>query len=144
MGPERERSAGRPRTELLVFDGDCGFCTWAAGWVQRRLPSGAGVEPWQFIDDLGRYGLAAADVSTAAYWIDAGGRPHRGHLAFAEALRAMSPGWRLVGTAMRVPPISWLAALMYELVARFRHLLPGSTPACRTWRRSDEHSTPSR
>jgi predicted DCC family thiol-disulfide oxidoreductase YuxK len=144
MGPDRERTAGPPRTELLLFDGECGFCTWAGGWVERRLPSRAGAEPWQSIDDLGPYGLAAGDVSTAVYWIDAAGRPHRGHLAFAEALRAMSPGWRLVGTAMRVPPISWLAALLYELVARVRHLLPGSTPACRTGRRSDEASTPPR
>jgi predicted DCC family thiol-disulfide oxidoreductase YuxK len=133
MGPEG--TAGRPRTELLLFDGDCGFCTWAAGWVERRLPSRAGVEPWQFIDDLGRYDLTASDTSSAAYWIDTGGRPHRGHLAFAEALRAMSPGWRFLGTVMRVPPISWLAALLYAIVARIRHLLPGSTPACRTGRK---------
>jgi predicted DCC family thiol-disulfide oxidoreductase YuxK len=120
---------------VLLFDGDCGFCTAVAGWVRRRLPSGAGVRPWQLAGDLTPYGMTADDAAGAAYWIDRRGRAHRGHLAFAEALRLMGPGWRLAGAIMRLPPFSWAAALGYQLVAKIRHRLPGATPACEVARR---------
>lgn len=120
-----------PVTRLLIFDGDCAFCTWAAEWAGRRLPTGAGIEPWQFIDDLPVYGLTVEDVSAAVYWIDAKRRPHRGHLAVAETLRAIGRAWGLMGEVMQVPPVSWIAAGVYEVVARNRHRLPGSTPACK-------------
>jgi predicted DCC family thiol-disulfide oxidoreductase YuxK len=124
-------SSELPRGGLLLFDGDCGFCTSVARWARRRLPHHVGVTPWQFVPDLGRLGLTVDEVSTAAYWIDGRGGGHRGHMAFAEAFRAMGGGWRVVGSAMRIPPLSRLAAVVYELIARNRHRLPGSTPACR-------------
>ncbi|HEV3475234.1 MAG TPA: DUF393 domain-containing protein [Actinomycetota bacterium] len=119
---------------LLIFDGDCGFCTWTATWAERRLPPGNRVEPWQLVPDLSRYGLAEADVARAAYWIDAQGRSYQGHLAVAETWMAIGGGWRLLGRAIRVPPLSWLAAAIYAFISRIRHRLPGSTPACRTKR----------
>jgi predicted DCC family thiol-disulfide oxidoreductase YuxK len=124
-------SSALPRGGLLLFDGDCGFCTSVARWARRRLPSDVGVTPWQFVPDLGRLGLTVDDVSTAAYWIDERGRGHRGHLAFAEAFRAMGGGWRVLGSAMRTRPLTWLAAVVYDVIARNRHRLLGSTPACR-------------
>jgi predicted DCC family thiol-disulfide oxidoreductase YuxK len=117
---------------VLIFDGDCAFCTWTARWAERRLPRGTRVEPWQFVPDLAVFGLTEREVAAAAYWIDDEGRTHRGHLAVAETWRAIGGGWRHLGTAIRVPPLSWLAAGVYALVARIRHRLPGSTPACRT------------
>jgi predicted DCC family thiol-disulfide oxidoreductase YuxK len=117
---------------LLIFDGDCAFCTWTARWAERRLPRSARVQPWQFVSDLPAFGLTDRDVAAAAYWIDDEGRAHRGHLAVAETWRAIGGGWRFLGTAIRVPPLSWLAAGVYAMVARIRHRLPGSTPACRT------------
>jgi len=43
-----------------------------------------------------------------------------------------SPGrpWRFLGHLLVTPPFSWVAAVGYALVARYRHLLPGGTPAC--------------
>ncbi|NDH76279.1 MAG: DUF393 domain-containing protein, partial [Actinobacteria bacterium] len=41
---------------LLIFDGDCGFCTTSAGWIERRLPDDVRVAPWQILD-LEQYGL---------------------------------------------------------------------------------------
>ncbi|MGH9170291.1 MAG: hypothetical protein ACRD0Z_05400, partial [Acidimicrobiales bacterium] len=35
------------------------------------------------------------------------------------------------GRALSVPPLRWLAAAVYPVVARVRHRLPGGTPACR-------------
>ena len=39
-------------------------------------------------------------------------------------------GLRLLGWLIATPPWSWLAAAGYDFVARFRHRLPGGTPAC--------------
>jgi predicted DCC family thiol-disulfide oxidoreductase YuxK len=116
---------------MLIFDGDCGFCTWAAEWTRRRLRPEGVVEPWQWVVDLEAYGLTRGDVSTAVYWIDPHGTVHRGHKAVAASLRAMGGGWGLLGITLSVPPIRWVAAVAYELIARNRHRLPGSTPACR-------------
>jgi predicted DCC family thiol-disulfide oxidoreductase YuxK len=117
---------------VLIFDGDCGFCTWTAEWARRRLPLDVDVTPWQFVEDLSRYGLTQDDVARYAYWVDEHGRSHRGHLAVAEAWRAMGGVWRVLGAVIHVPPVSWLAAVVYSFISRIRHRLPGSTPACRS------------
>jgi predicted DCC family thiol-disulfide oxidoreductase YuxK len=122
-------AASKPEAPILVFDGDCGFCTWSADWIRRRLPAGAVVAPWQLLD-LAAHGLTEADVTTAAYWIDADGR-HRGADGIARALEAAGRGWRMVGRLAGRPPLVWLARGMYTVVARNRHRLPGSTPACK-------------
>ena len=49
---------GRP---VLVFDGDCGFCTTSARVGQRWLGL-ADVEPWQMID-LDELGLTDEQCS---------------------------------------------------------------------------------
>jgi predicted DCC family thiol-disulfide oxidoreductase YuxK len=70
-------------------------------------------------------------VATAAYWIDSAGGLHRGALAISEALRAAGGAWGMIGWLSSRPPLSWLARGVYSVVARNRHRLPGSTPACR-------------
>lgn len=115
---------------LLVYDGDCGFCTTTARWVERRLPEPHRVAPWQNLE-LDSYSLTESDVASAAWFIDPDGERHRGHLAVAETLASMPQPWRVVGRVLRVPPMKWLGAPVYTLVARYRHRLPGSTEACR-------------
>lgn len=117
---------------LLVYDGDCGFCTRSARWVARRLPAGspATVAPWQSLD-LRSLGLTPVDVASAAWWIDADGGKRRGHLAMAAALGRIGGRWAVVGRLLATPPVSWLARPVYALVARYRHRMPGSTDACR-------------
>jgi predicted DCC family thiol-disulfide oxidoreductase YuxK len=115
---------------MLIFDGDCSFCTSSATWIEHRLPSGTRVEPWQRLD-LAALGLTEADVTTAAYWVDEAGRTHRGHRSIGRALLAAGGAWRVVGALILVPPLSWLAALLYVIVAKNRHRLPGGTPACK-------------
>jgi len=116
--------------QLLVYDGDCGFCTRSALWAGARLPSNAQVRPWQSLD-LDELGLTVEDVTEAAWWFDDRGRKHRGSRAAAHALCASPTRWRLVGRLLRVPPLAWLAVPVYALIARFRYRLPGGTDACR-------------
>lgn len=115
---------------MLVFDGDCGFCTSSARWIEARLPDDVAVVAWQACD-LDELGLTEAEVTTAAYWVDDAGATHRGHLAIGRSLMAAGGFWSVIGRLIVSAPISWLAAPVYGLVAKYRHRLPGATDACR-------------
>ncbi|MEM9554385.1 MAG: DUF393 domain-containing protein [Acidobacteriota bacterium] len=117
------------RTPILVFDGDCGFCTRSALWLRARLLQPVRLQPWQ-TTDLAALGLREEQTRRAAWWLD-GARRDSGHRAIARALIACGAPWPLLGRLLLVPPISWAAALGYRLIARYRGLLPGTTPACR-------------
>ena len=116
---------------LLIFDGDCGFCTTSAEWAVRHVCQAANIVPGQRID-VTEYGLTLDDIAAAAWWVDEGGRTYRGHRAIGKLLqRGEGWWWPALGWLCLTPPFSWTAALIYRVVARFRHRLPGGTPACR-------------
>lgn len=119
------------RSALLIFDGDCAFCTTSVAWLGRILPAMPAAAPYQWTD-LATYALTPADAR-ARVWLVDGGRQFGGAAAVAALLRRQpSPGWRMLGWLGTVPPWSWAASVGYRLVARFRHRLPGGTPACAT------------
>lgn len=118
---------------LLIYDGDCGFCTRSARWIAERWrPGTARIVTSQSLDDttLTEHGLTRADVTDAAWWVGADGAAERGDRAIAAALRG-APGWpNTLGRAITMPGLRALAPVGYALVARFRHRLPGATDAC--------------
>ena len=120
---------GRP---VLVFDGDCGFCTTSARFLHRRVVRDGStyVAPWQFLD-LETLGLTVDQCRAAVQWVGEDGQVASGHVAVAATLRAGHPVWRPVGALLVAPGFSWLAARLYAWVAAHRDALPGGTPACR-------------
>lgn len=122
-----------PRGPLLVFDGECGFCTTAARFVERRFRDEAHAAPWQLLGEeaLSALGLSAHDAAQAAWWVTREGALERGHRAVGRALQAGGGGRALLGWFVLHPPPSLLAAVVYRVVVRYRHRLPGGTPACR-------------
>lgn len=132
--------SGEPRRSILIFDGDCGFCTTTALWAAKRFRHGEGVQAGQSFgdQDLEAMGLSREDVGKAAWWVDADGHLARGHRAIGKALQAAGGGRRTAGWIVLTPPTSWLAAGLYRLVVRWRHRLPGATPACRIDNRPPE------
>lgn len=114
---------------LLIYDGDCGFCTSSARWYADRLGDEGSVAPWQSLD-LDVYGLTEADVTSASYWVQGNGT-WRGADGIGQALLACTGRWRWAGVVLAHPPMLWLARLVYPVLARNRHRLPGSTDACR-------------
>jgi len=117
---------------LLIYDGDCGFCTTAATWIQRHwVVAGTRMTPWQFMGEteLAQAGLSVADVSKRVYWHDETGA-YGGERAIARALMAAGFPWRGLGHLIDIWPVRLLARPVYRAVARYRHHLPGGTPAC--------------
>ena len=122
------------RAPILIYDGDCGFCTSVAMGISDRWRVPAKATSWQDLggDGLAELGLSAADGQKSAWWVDSDGRLFEGHLAVAKSLIA-AQGWRgAVGKMILIPPVSGVAAAGYRIVARYRHRLPRSTDACRT------------
>jgi predicted DCC family thiol-disulfide oxidoreductase YuxK len=121
------------RTPVLVFDGDCAFCTSAARWAERGWSSDVEVAAWQDLGapGLGALGLSVAEAQAAAWWVDDRGRRWRGSRAIGKALEAAGGRRAWAGHLALTPPTSWVAAALYRLVVRFRHRLPGGTPACK-------------
>lgn len=128
---------------LLIFDGDCGFCTTSAGWIERRLPDEVRVAPWQILD-LDEYGLTEDAVTTAAYWVEDDGTTHRGHLGIGRSLIAAGGVWTLPGHLIVRPPVGWIAKPVYGWIAKNRHRMPGATDACRVDLSAGGGSAPSR
>jgi predicted DCC family thiol-disulfide oxidoreductase YuxK len=114
---------------VLVFDGDCAFCTSCARLLERIGPE-AQIVAWQ-VADLDELGITAAQAAEALRWVGADGTVRSGHEALAAALGAAPrPRWRVLGRGLLLPGVSPAAAAGYRLVARNRHRLPGGTPAC--------------
>jgi predicted DCC family thiol-disulfide oxidoreductase YuxK len=128
---------------LLIFDGDCGFCTSSAEWVSHGWPPGPTAVAWQHLtpEQLRQLKLSLGDVQDAAWWVDEHGRRFRGDRAIAKSLLACTGGRRIVGSLMSAPPLSWASAAVYPLVVRYRHRLPGATPACRVHPPGERAST---
>lgn len=112
---------------VLIYDADCGFCQQVLDLGRRRLPwTPVAIGSRQA--DLPRYGISDAQAQRAIYLIRPGRPVRRGAGAVAAILREQpNLPWRAVGVLLAMPPVSWLAAGCYRLVARFRHRLPGST-----------------
>lgn len=111
----------------LVFDGDCGFCTRCVALIPRSAQAEA--VPLQ-LADLVALGLTAAECTEAVQWVGPDGQRARGHAAIARVLQSAGSLWWLVGSLLLIPPVSWVAAVVYRLVAANRMRLPGGTPAC--------------
>ena len=116
---------GRP---ILLYDGDCGFCTTSARFIERRIPTKAEIAPYQFTD-LEVLGTTESRASGEVLWAEHG-RIRGGAQAVAGLLVDAGGLWRPLGLLLRVPPFRWLAAGVYHLVTVNRHRLPGGTPAC--------------
>lgn len=114
---------------MLIYEGDCGFCTRCARWISRRMPSTAELRPWQRVD-LAAYGTTRARARYEVLWVGPDGRIDGGVQAIARLLLDCGGVWALPGALLRVPPFRWLAHGFYRLVAANRSRLPGGGPAC--------------
>ena len=106
-------------TPTLVFDGECAFCRrWVARWHARTLDRVAYV-PSQQPGLLARLGIPLTVARRSVVLVDADGCQYRGASAVLRTL-ARAPGRHPLLRLLRVPPLSWIAELVYRIIARNR------------------------
>jgi len=119
----------KSETVVLIFDGDCGFCTTTANYIEKNSSTPIEIHPWQWVR-LSDYGLTP-EIAAAKVQVFANGKLFGGHRAFAKVLRVQKQWWfKILGGLTVTPPFSWGARVAYYFVAKYRHKLPGGTPAC--------------
>ena len=114
---------------VLLFDGDCSFCTSCANWARRHIRHLDTMVPYQFAD-LPALGVTPEQCEQAVQWVGIDHRVLSAHLAVAQTLIDAGQGWAVIGRAMRLPGLRQLSGAVYRWVARNRSRLPGGTPAC--------------
>ena len=114
---------------VLLFDGDCGFCTTCVNWGRRHIRRLGATLPYQHAD-LGSLGISADQCERAVQWVGADGTVLSAHLAIAQTLADAGKGWAVVGRAIRLPGLRQISGVVYRWISRNRHRLPGGTPAC--------------
>ncbi len=116
---------------ILLFDGDCAFCTASVNFLRRYVRPEADIVPWQHAD-LTVLGVSSRECQESIQWLAGPATPPltQGR-AVAAALSCGAPPWPLIGRLMATPGIVNAANAAYRLVARNRFRLPGATPACR-------------
>jgi len=114
---------------VLVFDGDCAFCTTSANFITRRIRPRTEVRSSQSLD-LAGLGLTSEQCALAVQWVGDDTSVRSGASAITAMLREAGTGWAALGRIGDLPGIRSAAGLGYRLIASNRHRLPGGTPAC--------------
>ncbi len=114
---------------VLVYDGDCAFCTSSVRAIERHLHPRCTARPWQFAD-LATLGVSRERAEHEVLWVTPHGVVYGGAQAVAKILLASRGAWRVAGALLMLPPGRWIGPPLYRLMARNRHRLPGGTPAC--------------
>ncbi|MFF0312276.1 thiol-disulfide oxidoreductase DCC family protein [Streptosporangium sp. NPDC004379] len=113
---------------ILVYDGDCGFCTSCVRFAERRIGLRARAVPLQTAD-LAVLGATRERAEHEVLWAE-DGRLYGGAQAVARLLICAGPPWSVAGSLMRLPLLRRAAGWGYRLVSANRGRLPGGTPAC--------------
>ena len=107
----------------MLFDGDCGICTWSADLVMRMdVKRHFYVEPYQRVPEpeIQRFGTSHADCARRLQVITRRGTVHSGAFAVNYFFVHYFPWKLLVVLLYVVPPLLLLEMITYELVARNR------------------------
>src|SRR4051794_19255864 len=98
---------------VLVFDGDCAFCTSSVRLLEKIGPK-AEIVAWQQAD-LGALGLTEEKAAAAVQWVAIDGSIRSGHEAIAAALRSAGGIWAFAGQALLSRWVAPIAAVAYRL-----------------------------
>ncbi|MCV7222368.1 thiol-disulfide oxidoreductase DCC family protein [Mycolicibacterium elephantis] len=115
---------------VLFFDGRCGMCTRARGFLLRLDRTGElTTEPLQVGGAAQRLGIPESRLLESVRWLDSSGAVYAGAEAVNAALSS-ALGTRLPLRLYRLPGVRGLQEAVYRWVADHRHRFPGTTPYC--------------
>jgi predicted DCC family thiol-disulfide oxidoreductase YuxK len=120
---------------VLLYDGSCGFCAASVRFVLRRDRRST----LRFAPLDGEFGRAVRSrhkelaLVDSVVWVEAETRDHPERVrvrsaAALEVARYLGGVWRLALVARLVP--GRLRDAVYDVIARHRHHLPGTTAVC--------------
>ena len=118
-----------PSLPLLIYDGDCAFCSSSIRFIQKVLRRPPNMEPFQFIDTKA-FGLTKNECSEEIKFVDADGQVYGGEKAYQMLLKRDGGLLAALGSLLRLPGITQVMGVVYRWVAKNRHSLPGGTPTC--------------
>lgn len=109
---------------VLVYDGECAFCSRLARWVERHDPGRrVSVKANQEPGVTEALGLTRQEVDRASWAVERGGRRFEGAAAISRVLRELGGAWRALGALYLVAPVGRLEDRYYRRVARRRSWL---------------------
>ena len=119
---------------VLVYDGDCAFCTSCVHVLERWVRPDADVVPHQLVDlaalDGGRGEVTVQRAQHEVLWVTPAGEVYGGAPAIAKALLSAGRGWAVPGAVLMLPLVRAVAKRVYRVIADNRERMPGATPAC--------------
>ena len=127
--PDSKSDAKPVEIPVLIYDGDCAFCSSSVRFIERRIRRHPSCQPWQWLD-LGAYGVTREECELAVQFVDAEARVHSAERGIARILIHGGKGWALIGRVMLVPGIRHIAGIVYRWISKNRHRMPGGTPQC--------------
>ena len=107
---------------MLVYDGDCPFCTATALWLKRharaplRLIAFDDVDTSKLLTELSK-----AEIEASAHFVTPEGIEYHGGEAVTRSLRLVRFGWP--AGVLDLPGLTLVRDAAYALVARMRPLL---------------------
>lgn len=117
-----------PAGGILLYDGSCGFCTWAAR-AATLLASRPRPVPYQNAG-LWRLGLTQRKAERSVYWV-VGRQKFSGPEAIAALLRRSHWPLRTVAAVLEAPHLRPAVHRAYRWVSAHRHDFPGGRAALR-------------
>jgi len=112
---------------VLVFDGECRFCTACVGFLVRRTRRPLETIAYQDAN-LAALGLTRARCEEAVQWVSADGDNVSAHVAVAKALMHARLPWSMVGRLILLPGMRAIADRVYRTVATRRRCAAPTPP----------------
>lgn len=107
---------------LMLYDGECGFCSWSVQQALRLARGQLAAEPLQAPGVLARYGIPQKAAMLSLHVVTPDGKLHRGGAAIRMVLRELAWLWP-ADYLWYLPGFAWLMDRAYDAAARHRHRL---------------------
>jgi len=115
---------------ILIFDGDCAFCSSSIRLITKVIQNHPKIKPFQWTD-IESLGITQKECLSAVQFYKNETNRYSGAQAFSQFLKLSNQPWKLLGYFLDLPIIRWVSKVIYSLVAKNRYRLPGGTPACK-------------
>ena len=109
----------------IYYDGTCKMCTAFAAGVEKRSPEQELIDATGALD--GNEPASRERLLTEVHLVEGDGTVRTGPDAIMTSLSYTYPILTPIKCLTRIPPFSWVARLIYRLVAKHRHSFMGHT-----------------